>query len=94
MLQPPWVSPCIFFSWWYSPLEFQGFWLVDIVAPPHVVTSHISFLSPFSNFSIKDPMFSVKGGCKHLHLYLSCSSIASQKRAISGKHFLASRIVS
>jgi hypothetical protein len=33
-MQPePWVAPCVFFGWFSSPLELQGFWLVDTLAP-------------------------------------------------------------
>jgi hypothetical protein len=30
----PWVPPCIFFGWWFSPRELWGYWLVHIVVPP------------------------------------------------------------
>ena len=29
----PWVSPCVLFSWWFSPWELWGCWLVHIVVP-------------------------------------------------------------
>jgi hypothetical protein len=28
----PWVPPCVFFGWCFSPWELLGVWLVDIVA--------------------------------------------------------------
>jgi hypothetical protein len=30
----PLVQPCVFFSLWFSPREFWGYWLVHIVVPP------------------------------------------------------------
>jgi hypothetical protein len=30
----PWVPPCIFFDWWFSPKELWEYWLVHIVVPP------------------------------------------------------------
>jgi hypothetical protein len=29
----PWVPPCVFFGWWFSPRELWGYWLVHIVVP-------------------------------------------------------------
>ena len=30
----PWVPPCVFLSWWFSPRELWRYWLVHIVVPP------------------------------------------------------------
>jgi hypothetical protein len=30
----PWVWPCVFLDWWFSPRELWGYWLVHIVVPP------------------------------------------------------------
>ena len=30
----PWVPPCVFFSWWFSPWELWRIWLVDAVVLP------------------------------------------------------------
>jgi hypothetical protein len=30
----PWVPPCVFFGWWFSPWELWGYWLVHIIVPP------------------------------------------------------------
>ena len=30
----PWVPPCVFFGWWFSPWKLWGYWLVHIVGPP------------------------------------------------------------
>jgi hypothetical protein len=30
----PWVPPCVFFSWWFSPWELSGYCLVHVVVPP------------------------------------------------------------
>jgi hypothetical protein len=30
----PWVPPCVFFCWWFSPWEIWGIWLVGIVVLP------------------------------------------------------------
>jgi hypothetical protein len=30
----PWVPPCVFFGWWFSPWELWGCWLVHIIVPP------------------------------------------------------------
>ena len=29
-----WVSPCVFFGWWFSFWELWGVWLVDIIVLP------------------------------------------------------------
>jgi hypothetical protein len=34
MQSEPWVPPCVFFGWWFSPWELWGYWLVHIVVPP------------------------------------------------------------
>ena len=33
-MQEPWVPPCVFFGWRFSPRELWGYWLVHIVVPP------------------------------------------------------------
>jgi hypothetical protein len=30
----PWIPPCVFFDWWFSPRELWGYSLVLIVVPP------------------------------------------------------------
>ena len=30
----PWILPCAFFGWWFSPRELWEYWLVHIVVPP------------------------------------------------------------
>jgi hypothetical protein len=30
----PWVPPCVFFGWRFSPRELWRYWLVHIVVPP------------------------------------------------------------
>jgi hypothetical protein len=30
----PWVPPCVFFDWWFSPWELWGYCLVHIVVTP------------------------------------------------------------
>jgi hypothetical protein len=30
----PWLPPCVFFGWWFSPWELWGYWLAHIVVPP------------------------------------------------------------
>jgi hypothetical protein len=45
-----------------------------------------SSLSPFSSYSIMDPVLSPKVGCKHPPQYLSGSVRASQETAISGSY--------
>jgi hypothetical protein len=30
----PWVPPCVFFGWWFSPRELWRYWLVHIIVPP------------------------------------------------------------
>jgi hypothetical protein len=30
----PWVPPCFFFGWWFSPRKLWGYWLVHIITPP------------------------------------------------------------
>jgi hypothetical protein len=35
----PWVPPCVFFGWWFSPRELWGYWLVHIVPPMGLQTT-------------------------------------------------------
>jgi hypothetical protein len=30
----PWVPPCVFFDWWFSPTELWRYWLFHNVDPP------------------------------------------------------------
>jgi hypothetical protein len=84
MQQALWVPPCVFFCWWSSPRELQGFWPVSIVAPSMGLqtpsASSVSSRGPPSG----TPWLSLMGGCEHLPLYLSGSGRASQERAIQG----------
>jgi hypothetical protein len=79
----PWVAPCVFFSWWFSPWELWGVWPVDTVAPsmglqtssaPSVPSptppSGTPELSPVIVFELPPP-------------YLSGSGRASQETAMS-----------
>jgi hypothetical protein len=59
------------FGWWYCCSSYG-------------VANPFSYFSPFSNFSIVDPVLNLMVGCKHLPLYLSGSGRASQKTAITG----------
>jgi hypothetical protein len=34
MLLEPWVPPCVLFSWWFSPWQLWGYWLIHIVVLP------------------------------------------------------------
>jgi hypothetical protein len=29
----PWVQPCVFFGWWFSPWKLWGYWFIHIVVP-------------------------------------------------------------
>ena len=43
----PWVPPCVFFGWWFSPRDLWRYWLVHIVVPPmrmQTLQLHMSFL--------------------------------------------------
>ena len=77
----PWVPPCVFFGWWFSPWELWEYWLVYIVVSP---TNTFSSLGPFSSSSIGNPVFCPMDGYEHPLLYLSGTGRASQKTVISG----------
>ena len=51
----PWVPPCVFFEWWFSPRELWGYWLVHIVVPP-------GGCKPFSSLGTFSRSF-IKGSC-------------------------------
>jgi len=73
----------IHFGWWFSPCELLRVLVVDIVVLPMGCKSFSSF-SPFCNSFTGDSMLSSMIGCRHLLLYLSGSSRAFQKAAMSG----------
>jgi hypothetical protein len=85
----PWVPPCVFFGWWFSPWELRDgarSLACRYCCSLHGAAKPLSSFSPFSNSSIGDPELSPMVGCKHLPLYLSGSGRASQKTATSGFH--------
>ena len=45
----PWVPPCVFFGWWFSPWELSGVWLVDnVVLPMELQTSSAPSVLPLT----------------------------------------------
>jgi hypothetical protein len=43
----PWVPPCVFFDWWFSPREIWGYWLVHNIPSMGLQTpSALLVLSP------------------------------------------------
>ena len=67
----PWVPPCIFFGWWFSPWELWGNWLVHIVVLPMGLENPFSYLGTFSSTYIEDPVLIPMVGCKNPPLCLS-----------------------
>ena len=83
----PWVPPCVFFDWSFSPWEFWGYWLVHIVPLMGLQTTSspwVISLAP-SLETIASPM----DGCEHLLLHFSGTDRASQETALSGSCQLA-----
>ena len=80
----PWIPPCVFFDWWFSPRELWCYWLVHIVVPPRgLKTPSASWVLSSSSF-IGDPVLCPMHGCEHPLLYLSGTSRDSQEAAILG----------
>jgi hypothetical protein len=44
----PWVLPCVFFGWWFSPWEFWEFWMFDIVLPEGLQTPSAPWVLPLA----------------------------------------------
>jgi hypothetical protein len=61
----PWVPPRVLFGRRFSHCELWGLWFVDIVAFSYRVANPFSSFSPFSNFSIGDPVLSPVAGWEH-----------------------------
>jgi hypothetical protein len=49
----PWVPPCVFFGWWFSPRELWGCWLVHIVA--YLILKPLT--DPLPSFWVRSPVF-------------------------------------
>ena len=80
----PHVPPCVFFGWWFSPRELWKYWLVHIVVPPMELQTPaapwILSLAPSLG-----TLCSIQWMALSIHFcYLSGTSRASQKTAISG----------
>ena len=70
----PWVSPCVFFDWWFSPWELWGYRLVHIVVPPMGLQTSsdpwvLSLASPLGT------LCSVQWMAKSIHLCI-CQALA------------------
>jgi hypothetical protein len=76
----PWVPPCVFFGWWFSPWELWEYWLVHNVVPPMGLQTPST---PWVSF-IGDPVLSPMVGFEDPPLYLSGTGGASQVTAITG----------
>jgi hypothetical protein len=84
-----WVTPCVFFGWWFSPQELwggEGVWPVDTVALSMglQIPSAPSVPSPILLW--ETPELSPMVDCELPPLYLSGSGRASQKTDILGCH--------
>ena len=93
----PWIPPCVFFGWCFSPWELWGFWLVDIVVLFYEVENPFSSISPSLAPSLGSPC-SVQWLAESIHLCI-CQALAEPLRrqlyqAAVSRHFLASAIVS
>ena len=93
----PWVPRCVLFGWWFSPWEFWGFWLVEIVVLPMGLqtpsTSSVPSLTP-----LLGTLSSVQWLAANICLCI-CKAMAGPLRrqpyqAPFSMHFLASTIVS
>jgi len=88
----PWVSPYVFFGWWFSPWEL---WLFGIVVLMGLQTpSAPSILSITPHLGTQ---FTSMVGCEHQSLYLSGSGRALRRQryqAPVSMLFLASAILS
>jgi hypothetical protein len=71
----PWVPPCVFFAWWFSPRELWG--VLFIVVSP----MGLQQLLQSSNSSIVKPMLCPMVCCEHPLLYFSGSGRVSQDAA-------------
>jgi hypothetical protein len=92
----PWVTPCVLFSWWFSPWELSGVWLVIIVLPMGLQTP--SAPSVLYLISPSETLCSVQWLAASICLCI-CQALAEPLRrplyqAPVSKHFLAFAIVS
>jgi hypothetical protein len=76
----PWVPPCVFFGWWFSPWELWVVLVSSYWCSSYGVANPSSSLGTFSSSFIVDPVLCPMDGCEHPLLYLS--GRASQETAI------------
>jgi hypothetical protein len=93
----PWVPPCVFFGWWFSPMELWGYWLAHNVVPP-IGLQTPSAPSVLSLAPSLGTLCSVQWLAESSHLCI-CQALAEPCRrqvymAPISKHLLASTILS
>jgi hypothetical protein len=59
------LEPCVLLCWWLSPWEFGGGGCLvgGYCCSSCGVANPFNSFSPFSNFSIRDPVLSLMVGC-------------------------------
>jgi hypothetical protein len=94
----PWVSPCVFFGWQFSPWELWGVLVGWYCCSSYGAANPFSNSSPSSNSSSGVPMLNLTVGYENPHLHWSGTGRACYRRQLYqapvSKHFLASAVLS
>ena len=93
----PWVPPCVFFDWWFSPWELWGYWLVHIVVPPmRLQTPSAPWI--FSLVPSLGTLCSIQWIAVSIHFCICQALVEPLRRQLYqapvSKHLLASIVVS
>jgi hypothetical protein len=93
----PWVAPCLFLGWWFSPWEFWGVLLFDIVVPPMGLQTR-SVLSVLLKIPPLGMLYSIQWLAMSTHLWISqalAETLRRQRYPVpNSKNFLASTMLS
>jgi hypothetical protein len=78
----PWVPPCVFFGWWFSPRELWGVLISSYCCSSYRAANPFSSLGPFSSSFTEDPVLRPMDDYVHPLLYLPGTGRASQVAAV------------
>jgi hypothetical protein len=93
----PWIPPCVFFGWWFSPRKFLGILISSHRSSYYQAANLFSSLGNSSSSFVGDPVLRPMYDYVHPLLYLSSTGKASQETDLSGscqQALLLSSIVS
>jgi hypothetical protein len=64
----PWVPPCVLLGWWFSPWEFWGVWLVDIIVLPSSIHLPKNFMNSLFSIAEKWCWFNWWLACRRMQI--------------------------